>query len=175
MLRAPLVIVAFLAALALAACGGDSDNSGGDKTASAPAPETSGAQTAELPKELQTKPKVKVPEGSPPKSLQTKDIVKGTGAQVKSGDAVSVQYVGVLFKNGKEFDASWDRGEPFQFTLGAGEVIPGWDKGVPGMRVGGRRELIIPAEEAYGAEGSPPVIGPNEALVFVVDVVSRGG
>jgi peptidylprolyl isomerase len=118
---------------------------------------------------------VKVPEGSPPKSTQTKDIVKGTGEAVKSGDAVSVQYVGVLFKNGKEFDASWDRGEPFQFTLGAGDVIPGWDKGIPGMRVGGRRELIIPAKDAYGAQGSPPVIGPNEALVFVVDLVSRDG
>jgi peptidylprolyl isomerase len=83
---------------------------------------------------------------------------------------VSVDYVGVNFSSGQQFDASWDRGEPFQFQLGAGQVIPGWDEGVKGMRVGGRRVLTIPPDLAYGPAGSPPVIGPNETLVFVVDL-----
>ena len=106
------------------------------------------------------------------KKLTEKELVKGTGAEAKSGDEVTVQYVGVDYKTGKEFDASWDRGEPFSFTLGAGEVIPGWDQGVEGMKVGGRRELIIPPELAYGPAGSPPAIGPNETLIFVIDLLA---
>jgi peptidylprolyl isomerase len=82
-----------------------------------------------------------------------------------------VQYVGVSYSNGQEFDASWDRGEPFEFTLGVGQVIPGWDEGVEGMKEGGRRKLTIPADKAYGPQGSPPAIGPNETLVFVIDLV----
>lgn len=85
---------------------------------------------------------------------------------------MTVQYVGVNYKTGKQFDASWDRGEPFSFALGAGQVIPGWDQGIPGMKVGGRRELIIPPELAYGATGSPPTIPPNETLIFVVDLLA---
>jgi peptidylprolyl isomerase len=81
-----------------------------------------------------------------------------------------MQYVGVAFSTGEEFDASWDRGEPFEFTLGNGDVIAGWDEGIVGMKEGGRRKLTIPAEQAYGAQGSPPTIGPNETLVFVVDL-----
>lgn len=111
-----------------------------------------------------------MPKGAPPKSLVTKDLEEGTGPAGKAGDVVSVNYVGVNYKTGKEFDASWSRGEPFTFTLGAGEVIPGWDQGVEGMKVGGRRELIIPPELGYGSTGSPPVIPPNETLVFVVDL-----
>ncbi|HEY7074795.1 MAG TPA: FKBP-type peptidyl-prolyl cis-trans isomerase, partial [Solirubrobacteraceae bacterium] len=95
-----------------------------------------------------------------------------TGVPVEPGQTVSVHYVGVNYKDGKQFDSSWDRGQPFSFTLGAGQVIPGWDKGVVGMRPGGRRELIIPPSLAYGPQGQPPVIKPNETLVFVVDLVS---
>jgi peptidylprolyl isomerase len=118
-----------------------------------------------------TKPKVSVPSGDPPTTLQRKDISVGTGEEAKTGQKVSVQYVGVAYSNKKEFDSSWDRGRPFVFTLGAGNVIAGWDEGVPGMKVGGRRRLVIPPELAYGAQGYPP-IGPNETLVFVVDLVS---
>ncbi|HET9198578.1 MAG TPA: FKBP-type peptidyl-prolyl cis-trans isomerase [Solirubrobacterales bacterium] len=117
-----------------------------------------------------SKPKVSVPSGPPPKELVVKDLEKGTGAVAKSGDQVTVQYVGVDYKTGKQFDASWDRGEPIAFTLGAQEVIPGWDQGIEGMKVGGRRELIIPPDLAYGSQGSGP-IAPNSTLVFVVDLV----
>ncbi len=122
--------------------------------------------------DLQTKPTVEVPDGAPPKQLQTKDLVAGTGAvAAKAGDSVKVQYVGVDYESGKEFDTSWGR-EPFTFQLGAGQVIPGWDQGVAGMRVGGRRELIIPSNLAYGPQGSPPAIGPNATLVFVIDLLA---
>ena len=95
----------------------------------------------------------------------------GKGAEAKTGESLTVNYVGVLYKNGKVFDASWKRKEPFTFTLGSG-VITGWDKGVKGMKVGGRRELVIPAAEAYGSKGSPPTIPGNEPLVFVIDLLS---
>ena len=121
-----------------------------------------------------TKPTVEVPTGPAPKQLVVKDLKTGDGAEAKSGDQVSVQYVGVLYDGGKEFDASWDRGEPFAFQLGGGQVIPGWDQGVEGMKVGGRRELIIPPDLAYGAQGQPPTIPPNATLVFVIDLVSVG-
>ena len=114
------------------------------------------------------------PTGSPPRKLVTEDIVKGKGRAAKAGDSVTVQYVGVSFSTGEQFDASWDIGQPFNFPLGAGQVIPGWDKGIAGMRPGGRRVLTIPPELAYGAEGFPPDIAPNETLVFVVDLVSIG-
>jgi peptidylprolyl isomerase len=102
----------------------------------------------------------------------TKEIVTGTGAEAKTGSAVAVNYVGALYKTGKVFDASWKRNEPFTFTLGKGQVIPGWEQGVVGMKVGGRRELIIPAALGYGVKGSPPSIPPNETLVFIVDLLS---
>jgi peptidylprolyl isomerase len=117
------------------------------------------------------KPVVEVPDGPPPAELETTDIVEGDGAEATPGSQVTVQYVGVNYETGEEFDSSWDRGEPFPFTLGAGDVIQGWDQGVAGMKVGGRRELVIPADLAYGAQGSPPAIGPNQALVFVVDLL----
>jgi peptidylprolyl isomerase len=120
---------------------------------------------------LSTEPKVTVPSGPAPTKLVTKEIITGTGAEAKAGDSVTVNYVGVLYSNGKVFDASWKRHEPFTFTLGKGQVIPGWDQGVAGMKVGGRRELIIPAELAYGKRGSPPTIPPNAPLVFVVDLL----
>ena len=96
----------------------------------------------------------------------------GKGKTAAKGDAVTVQYVGISYATGQQFDASWDSGQPFPFKLGQGEVIPGWDKGVAGMREGGRRRLTIPPEDAYGPAGSPPSIGPNETLIFVVDLVS---
>jgi peptidylprolyl isomerase len=109
------------------------------------------------------------PSGAAPSNLVVKDIIKGTGAEAKAGGSVTVNYVGVLYKGGKEFDASWKRGEPATFSLQG--VIPGWTKGIPGMKVGGRRELIIPASLAYGAKGSPPAIPPNAPLVFVIDLL----
>ncbi len=121
---------------------------------------------------LSKEPHATPPSGPAPTKLETKEIITGTGTEAKSGDAVTVNYVGVLYKTGKVFDASWKRNETFPFTLGKGQVIPGWEQGVIGMKVGGRRELIIPASLAYGAKGSPPTIPPNEALVFVVDLLS---
>jgi peptidylprolyl isomerase len=162
------LIVALCLALGLAACGG-----GGGATidTEATTSESSGSPEAGAEK---TRPKVTVPKGAPPKKLEVKEIEEGSGAEAKAGDEVTVQYVGVNYKNGKEFDASWDRGEPFSFQLGAGMVIPGWDQGVEGMKIGGRRELIIPPELAYGPEGSPPAIGPNETLIFVIDLLEVG-
>jgi peptidylprolyl isomerase len=121
-----------------------------------------------------SKPTVEVPEGPPPTELQIEDLEVGDGPEAATGDQVSVQYVGVDYESGEEFDSSWDRGEPFRFQLGAGEVIPGWDEGVVGMKVGGRRELVIPPDLAYGPQGQPPDIGPNATLIFVIDLVSVG-
>jgi len=120
---------------------------------------------------LSKEPKVTPPTGPPPTKLEIKDLIVGNGAEAAAGQTVSVNYVGVLFKGGKEFDASWKRKEPLTFPLGKGQVIAGWDKGVAGMKVGGRRELVIPAALGYGAKGSPPTIPPEAALVFVVDLL----
>jgi peptidylprolyl isomerase len=119
-------------------------------------------------------PTVEIPDTPAPTQLVQKDLKAGTGAEAKAGDQVSVQYIGVLYDDGTKFDASYDRGQPFSFKLGSGAVIPGWDQGVAGMKVGGRRELIIPADLAYGAQGQPPTIPPNATLVFVIDLVSVG-
>ena len=122
------------------------------------------------------KPTVVVPKGPAPKQLVRNDLIVGTGDFAIPGKVVTVQYVGVHFSNGKEFDSSWKTGHPFSFTLGNDDVISGWDEGVVGMRVGGRRELVIPPDLGYGAGGdSSGVIGPNETLVFVVDLISVGG
>ena len=123
--------------------------------------------------DLGTKPEVPAPTGTPPAELATDDVVVGEGTAAKPGDHVHVHYVGVSFSNGKQFDSSWDRGAPFDFPLGAGRVIKGWDFGVTGMREGGRRTLVIPPELGYGARGMGP-IAPNETLVFVVDLVKVG-
>ena len=118
------------------------------------------------------KPEVVIPEGDPPRDLQLEDIEVGTGPEATAGSQVDVHYVGVSWSNGRQFDASWDRRATFSFRLGGGQVISGWDKGVTGMRVGGRRRLVIPPELGYGSRGAGGVIGPDETLVFVVDLVA---
>ncbi|MCT9004507.1 FKBP-type peptidyl-prolyl cis-trans isomerase [Streptomyces sp. NPDC054766] len=118
------------------------------------------------------KPEIDFPEGQPPADLEIKDIWEGEGPEAKSGQNVTVHYVGVSFSTGEEFDASWNRGEPFRFPLGGGRVIKGWDKGVQGMKVGGRRRLTIPAHLAYGDQSPTPAIKPGETLIFVVDLIA---
>ncbi|MFY9470200.1 MAG: FKBP-type peptidyl-prolyl cis-trans isomerase [Solirubrobacterales bacterium] len=181
----------FLAATAiavlLAGCG-DGDSTGGADSTAQTTGSTTGA-TAEAgasdsaddagsgkpgrpPKvsgSLKEKPKIATPAGDPPSKLVTKDIKKGSGKAAKPGDTVAVQYVGLNWSDGAEFDASWTRGEPFEFELGAGAVIAGWDQGVEGMRAGGRRLLVIPPDLGYGDAGQGS-IPPGETLVFVVDL-----
>lgn len=153
-----LCVVAFAL---LAACG--------SKVAGTPAaytpPVVSGA--------LGSKPSIAAPTGSPPTSLVIRDVVVGTGTVAQAGSNLSVQYVGVNYADGKQFDASWDRHQPFPFQLGQGMVIAGWDQGLLGMRVGGRRELVIPPALGYGSGGAGGgAIPPNATLVFVVDLLS---
>ena len=119
-----------------------------------------------------TKPEVVIPQTPAPSSLITEDITVGEGVEAVSGKTVSVHYVGVAWSTGKQFDASWDRNEPFDFGLGAGQVISGWDKGVAGMKVGGRRKLTIPPDMGYGSQGAGGVIKGGETLVFVVDLLN---
>jgi peptidylprolyl isomerase len=121
------------------------------------------------------RPTIEKPEGEIPFELGIEDLVPGDGPEAEPGAKVSVHYVGVAFRSGEEFDASWNRGQPFEFRLGKGQVIPGWDQGVAGMRVGGRRRLTIPSALAYGARGAGNgVIAPHEPLVFVVDLLDVG-
>ncbi|RZS80082.1 peptidylprolyl isomerase [Motilibacter rhizosphaerae] len=117
------------------------------------------------------KPEIDFPVGEPPADLVVEDITVGEGEEAKAGQTVTVHYVGVTFSGGEEFDASWNRNEPLVFPLGRGRVIAGWDQGVAGMKVGGRRRLTIPAHLAYGQRGAGGVIGPGETLIFVVDLL----
>jgi peptidylprolyl isomerase len=186
--RAGIAGAALFAAIAIAGCGSSggsstitvgNENSADNalikatETTSKTSTSSTSATAAKTPTSgpLSKEPKVTPPTGAAPTKLETKELIAGTGAEAKNGDSVTVNYVGVLYKNGKEFNASWETKEPFNFTLGKGQVIPGWDQGIPGMKVGGRRELIIPAALAYGTKGSPPKIPGNEALVFVVDLL----
>jgi peptidylprolyl isomerase len=172
------LLPALASAVLLAACGGSSSKK--DETAATPtktAKPTATATAAPVGKvkvkgALGAKPKIVITpiNATPPATLKIKDIAKGHGKAAKAGDTVTVQYDGVLYANGTEFDASWNRGQPFSFPLGAGQVIPGWDKGVVGMKKGGRRVLVIPPELGYGPSGSGP-IPPNSTLVFVVDML----
>jgi peptidylprolyl isomerase len=123
---------------------------------------------------MTSKPEIDFPEGPPPADLQITDLVTGDGAEAVPGRPVHVHYVGVAYSTGEEFDASWNRGEPFSFPLGGGRVIAGWDQGVAGMRVGGRRQLVIPPHLGYGDRGAGGVIKPGETLIFVVDLLDVG-
>ena len=186
--RAGLTVLALGAAAFAAGCGGSGGSStitvGNENKAdskligsASPASTTPSAATtpttATTPTSgaLATEPTVTPPTGAAPTKLERKDLIVGTGPEAKAGQTVTVNYVGVLFKGGKEFDASWKRKEPFTFKLGVGSVIKGWDEGVVGMKVGGRRELVIPSNLAYGPKGSGAAIPPNAPLVFVIDLL----
>jgi peptidylprolyl isomerase len=193
--RTTTIALLAIAALGTTACGNDDEpaSTAADPVATAEAPETTTvqppdvtvqapattpttpakapAEPASISKDLKTKPAIPKPTGTPPAKLVVDDIVKGKGKTAKVGDSVTVQYVGVSYSTGAQFDASWDGGKPFAFQLGRQLVIAGWDQGVAGMKEGGRRELVIPPELAYGAQGRPG-IAPNETLVFVIDLLS---
>jgi peptidylprolyl isomerase len=117
------------------------------------------------------KPSITIPDGAPSYQLELDDLEVGTGEEAKPGHTVEVHYVGVSWSNGQEFDASWNRGSTFKFGLGKGQVIQGWDQGVAGMKVGGRRRITIPPMLGYGKRGAAGVIAPDETLVFVVDLI----
>ena len=117
------------------------------------------------------KPQIEVPDHAPSYQLEVDDLEVGDGDEATSGSIVEVHYVGVSWKTGRQFDASWDRADTFKFGLGKGQVIRGWDEGVAGMKVGGRRRITIPPDMAYGKRGAGGVIGPDETLVFVVDLI----
>lgn len=118
------------------------------------------------------KPEIEFPGAEPPTDLEITDVTEGDGAEAQAGQRVSVHYVGVAHSTGEEFDASYNRGQPLQFQLGVGQVISGWDTGVQGMKVGGRRQLVIPPHLGYGDRGAPPVIKGGETLIFVVDLLA---
>lgn len=167
--RSAIIPVALFCALAVAACGSSSSI---ELAPSAGATQVSTPTTPKPPPDLATKPVVHIPPGScSTKALIRKDLIVGNGQSALAGQTVTVNYVGVLCKNGKEFDSSWSHGQPASFALSPGSVIQGWVEGIPGMRVGGRRELVIPASLAYGKSGRAP-IPPNAPLVFVVDLLS---
>jgi peptidylprolyl isomerase len=176
--RLPLILLACFVVV-IAGCGSSDDSSTNSSESTATSTESSEKSPAESGESAEkkssggekTKPTVTVPKGVSPKNFATKELEEGTGATAKKGDQVTVQYVGVGYDSEEEFDSSWGK-EPFTFTLGAGQVIKGWDQGVEGMKVGGRRELLIPGDLAYGPEGRPPTIGPNETLIFVIDLLA---
>jgi peptidylprolyl isomerase len=184
--RTLVLTLALLLALGVAACGSSNKAPGVDLAPSAgvtsvPAttaattpttPTTATTPAIKPPPQLAKEPKVTVPTTAAPKNLVTKDLIKGTGKTAAASSTVTVNYVGVLYKNGKQFDASWSHGQPFTTSLAQGQVIQGWVKGIPGMKVGGRRELIIPASLAYGSKGAGSSIPPNSPLIFVVDLLS---
>jgi peptidylprolyl isomerase len=187
--RRTLPAVLAVAAVALAACGSSTKESAADKfaeqaeqqaktqsqPASTAAPTVTKLQPTAGEKDLNKKPQIPKSSGPAPKQLKVQDLVVGNGPAAKDGDQLSVQYVGVLYDNNKQFDSSWDKGkQPFQFTLGQGGVIQGWDQGLVGMKVGGRRKLTIPPDLAYGAQGQPPSIPPNSTLVFEIDLKKIG-
>jgi peptidylprolyl isomerase len=168
-------VLLLVLALAAAGCGSGGSNPSQEKPAtSTQAPPTPDQEIATIvkaiSKDVRQRPRVPAPPASPPDHLVKVDVVKGKGKPARTGQKVTVQYVGVAWSTGQEFDASWNRHKPFSFRLGQGQVIKGWDKGVVGMRPGGRRLLVIPSALGYGAQGSPPAIGPNETLIFVVDL-----
>ena len=166
--RTTAIAIAITLGLGLTACGDDTDTTAGE-----PIPAAIPTASTAAPAPAGEKPKVEVPEGKPSKELEVRDIKAGSGPAAKAGDQLLVHYVGVSHSTGKQFDASWDGGQPFPFELGAGSVIGGWDEGLQGMKAGGRRELIIPPDLAYGDTGSGD-IKPGETLIFVVDLLQIG-
>lgn len=150
-----------------------SDEEGSGEDADTGEEEDSGEEAADSGDQADAgdKPKVTIPDGPPPEELEIVDLTEGSGTPVKDGDSVTVNYIGFGYESKKEFDASWGA-EPLAFTLGEGQVIKGWDKGIVGMKPGGRREMTVPPDLAYGAKGYPGIIGKNETLIFVVDLVS---
>jgi FKBP-type peptidyl-prolyl cis-trans isomerase len=192
------VLLAVIVTAALSGCGGSSGSgqlssdagsadAGGSATES---PAVQGPHVSVTPKadctkgvkagkvttttDLSKKPVVEIPDGPVPCDLDVQDIVEGKGAAAKAGDQLTMKYVGVLYATGKQFDASWDRGQDFPFQLGAGNVIKGWDQGLVGMKVGGRRQLVIPPDFGYGDQGAGADIPPGATLIFVVDLVKIG-
>ena len=170
--RISSAVLCVAAAVALAACGGGSRAPGVQLAPGGGATQASVPTTPKPPPALATKPVVTVPKGAAPNQLVVKYLVRGTGKKVAPGQQITVNYVGVLYKTGKEFDSSWKRNQPFSTALTPGSVIPGWVKGLTGVPVGSRVELTIPPNLAYGKAGQPPTIPPNSALVFVIDVLS---
>jgi peptidylprolyl isomerase len=184
------ILAAFAASgMLLSACGGGTKESAADRfartaeqqaktlgtVAETRAPTAVKVAPAPGEGDLSKKPKIPKSSGAPPKTLKVEDVIEGNGPAAKTGDKLSVRYVGVLYGSNKEFDASWDRGKaPFQLTLGEGQVIPGWDQGLIGMKVGGRRRLTIPPDLAYGPQGQPPKIPANSTLVFDIDLTKIG-
>jgi FKBP-type peptidyl-prolyl cis-trans isomerase len=167
------VSLALALSVGVAACGSSSSAAPGvEQAPSEGATQASIATTPKPPPQLANKPTVTVPKTAAPTKLVVKDLIQGTGATATQGKTVTVNYVGVLYKGGKQFDSSWQRNQPFTTSLAAGSVINGWVQGIQGMKVGGRRELIIPPSLGYGKAGSPPTIPPNSTLVFVVDLLS---
>jgi peptidylprolyl isomerase len=187
--RSTIALALIAPALAVAGCGGAEESAADRYAAQAereakqrgnqPVAETEPVEAKKVEptageRDLSKKPEMPKQDGEPPTELVAEDLIVGKGAAAKEGDTVTVQYVGVLFENNKEFDTSWGKDEPFEFTLGQGQVIDGWDQGVAGMKEGGRRRLIIPADLAYGEAGSPPNIPANAALVFTIDLKEIG-
>lgn len=182
-LRNPIALGLIALSLAAAGCGEEDASEVADDARQEQSPQSQeevggsaqegegGAATAEEAAQ-RTKPEIEVPEGPPPSQLRVEDVIEGAGPEVSAGQQIAVNYIGVSYSSGEEFDNSFDRGMPFEFALGGGMVIPGWDQGIEGMKVGGRRRLIIPSDLAYGPQGQPPVIGPDETLIFEIDLLA---
>ena len=185
-MRARTIALLAAAAVGVGACGDDESDTAStaaQPAAAAPAtaPTTTGTTTTstsgksgdlDISKDLSSKPEIPKPSGDPPAKLVVKDIVAGKGRGAQAGDNLVVHYVGALYKTGGQFEASWDSGKPFPFPLGQRGVIAGWDQGIEGMKIGGRRLLVIPPDLAYGAQGNGS-IGPDETLVFVIDLLNN--
>lgn len=169
--RSIRALLPLLMLLALAAgCGGSAGASGAKATATPSSAQAVDAVVNGISHRLPQRPRIPTPDGPPPGGLVSRDIVRGSGKPVKAGQAVSVQYVGASWSTGREFDASWNRGQAFGFRI-PGQVIEGWNEGILGMRKGGRRLLVIPPVKGYGSQGTPDgSIAPNETLLFVIDL-----
>lgn len=189
------LLAVLITSVALAGCGGGSDSSlnadsgpsdvpvtqgpirrigpvAGGATSCVSAPPT--ATGVDGTTDVKKKPQIEVPDAPPPCDLVVGDIVEGSGRAAKAGDPLTMKYVGVLYSTGKQFDASWDRGQDFPFVLGAGNVIQGWDQGLVGMKAGGRRQLVIPPALGYGDQAQGADIPAGSTLIFVVDLVKIG-